>query len=162
MEAAARYALLFIYLIGTMPPHELLDTSGMLEDFFLDAALLGIATALPCYQLCWLLNQTFDTDFEMLLELEIKGAGRTPGYFFPVYQYQLPLNGGEFLLYGIKSGKKRLLPELKNLDNIWLMKGVTATGQLENILSCLRRLPQITLATRLRSEQLPSLQHLLV
>lgn len=145
-----------------MPPHELLDTTGMLEDFFWDAALLGIATALPCYQFCWLINEAFDTDFEMMMEIEVKASGKNPDYFFPVYQYEVPLNGGEFLIYSLKAGKKRLLPELKNLDYIWLLRGSATTSIVDPMLDALRRLPQITLASRLRTEQLPSLQNLLV
>lgn len=134
----------------------------MLDDFFQDATLLGIACAMPCYQFCWLINQSFDTDFEMLMEIQVKGSGRNTDYFFPVYQFELPLNGGELLVYSIKSGKKRLLPELKNLDYICLIRGSASMSLSAQMLQELRRLPHITMAVRLQEAQLPSAQNLLV
>lgn len=145
-----------------MATHELLDTTGMLEDFFFDATLIGIACSMPCYQFCWLVNESFGTDFEMVMEIEFKATCSSPDYFFPVYRYDLPLNGGELLIYSLKTGRKRLLPELKNLDYLWLIRGHASGASAESILAALQRLPQITLATRLRLEQLPSAKNLLV
>lgn len=145
-----------------MSVHEILDTEVMLEDFFQDATLLGIGCAMPCYQFCWLINQSFDMDFAMICEIEMKGSRNTPDYFFPLYRFELPLNGGELLIYSIKSGKKRLLPELKNLDYIWLIRGSASLSASGDFLKGLQKLPQVTLAVKLHAEQLPSVQNLLV
>ena len=137
--------------------------SAMQEDFFADTALVGIATALPAYRFCWLLNKQFNIDFirepELDVCLQIVPEKST---YFPIYQYALPLSGNKYLLYKLKNDKESLLPEAKQLDYLWLLQSNAPETDAQEIVQHLRNVPEIQLAQLLVPEKLKSLNHLLV
>src|SRR6185369_12147490 len=93
-----------------------LDIVEMKDNFFANAAMIGIASAEPGYRLCWILNNHFDTNFVNAPENTIcmnakTGSKETVNYigdaaqsfafpdgrhddddlsFFPTYIHQVP------------------------------------------------------------------------
>lgn len=135
----------------------------MQEDFFADAALIGIVSPVPAYQFCWLLNQHFDMDFVRDAEhdicLQSKGNKQ---HYFAVYQYAAPLNGPKYVLYRLKSDKQTLLPEAKGLDYLWMVQSTCPDNHAEHLAELLRNMPQVQLAQMINPGQLKNLNHLLV
>jgi hypothetical protein len=138
-----------------------LDISAMHDDFFAESALIGIAAALPAYRFCWLLNKEFGTAFVREPELDIP-LQKTPdtSIFFPVYQYRIPLSEARYLLYRLKNDKDTLLPEVKQLDYLWLLQGDTT--DVSSIIQHLRKVPDVQLAQLLSADKLKSIANLLV
>src|SRR4051812_42346430 len=99
-----------------------LDMSAMQDNFFADAAMIGIVSAMPAYRLCWMLNERFDINFVREPEQDIMMKKKNVSYCFPIYQYDLPNSGHKYLLYKLKNGKETLLPETKQLDYLWLLQ----------------------------------------
>ncbi len=139
-----------------------LDMSAMQEDFFAEAAMIGIVTALPGYHLCWVLNKHFDIDFVREPEQDIPLQKKGNRYNYPIYQYNLPNSAYKYLLYKLKDGKEPLLPETKELDYLWLIQTANPGYDAENIASELKNIADIQLAQILAPEQLKSLSNLLV
>ncbi len=139
-----------------------LDTSAMQEDFFDDAAMIGIVTAMPAYHLCWLLNNHFDIEFVREPEQNISLQKNDTLYNFPIYQYDLPNSEQKYFLYKLKDGKEPLLPETKQLDYLWLIQTVDPETDAEFIARELKNIPDIQLAQKLAPDQLKSLNNLLV
>ncbi len=141
-----------------------LDTSAMQDDFFEDAALIGIATTLPAHRLCWLLNASFNLGFVRAVEMDVclRSAREEDHQYFSVYQYVEPLNVGQHLLYRLRCGKQRLLPELKNLDFLWMVQSAQSETDAAIFTAHLRGMNEMQLANLLVPEDLKSRLNLLV
>lgn len=140
-----------------------LDMAAMQEDFFADSALIGIVSALPAYRFSWLLNQKFGLKFAREAELDIVvQTGKGKQYYFPVYQHCMPLNGYKHLLYKLKADKENLLPEVKQLDYLWMIQSNDADADANEIIQHLRNIAEIQLAQALSHDRLKNLGSLLV
>lgn len=140
-----------------------LDMAAMQEDFFADSALIGIASALPVYRFSWLLNRKFGLNFTREADLDVVvQSGKGNQHYFPVYQYCLPLNGYKHLLYRLKSDKETLLPEVKQLDYLWMIQSSAADQEAHEVIQHLRNIGEIQLAQLLSHDRLKNLGSLLV
>lgn len=140
-----------------------LNIAAMQEDFFSDAALIGIVSPLPAYYFCWMLNEQFDMNFTREPELDIcVQTTRDHQNYYPIYQYCAPLNGARYLLYKLKSDKQSLLPEARNLDYLWMIQSSAPGSQAQQITEFLRTMPDIQLAQIISPDKLRNLSNLLV
>jgi hypothetical protein len=140
-----------------------LDTEAMEEDFFSDCALIGIVSALPAYKLCWKLNSKLDINFVREPELDILvQKSQTIQHYFPIYQYALPLSGCRHLLYKLKNEKEALLPEVKQLDYLWMIQSHEAAHEAHIAAQLLREITDIQLAQILDLDKLKNAGNLLV
>ena len=141
-----------------------LNMAAMQEDFFSDAALIGIAAPVPAYHFCWVLNQHFDVQFvrEPELDISLQSGKEQMQHHFGIYQYCAPLNGERYLLYNLKKDKQSLLPETKGLDYLWMVQSSSCETQAVQISNLLRTLPQVQMAQVLDTSRLRSLNNLLV
>jgi len=135
---------------------------AMQEDFFSGAAMIGIGTAMPGYNFCWMLNNHFDINFIRDPEQNISLKKKDTEYNFPVYSYNLPNSGHKYLLYKLKSGNESLLPEAKQLDYLWLIQTANPEDDAHQVLSELRMLGDVQLAQVLAPDQLKNLNNLLL
>lgn len=146
-----------------MSGRQVLDMSGATEDFFSDTAMIGIGSAMPGYRFCWAVNKAFDFEFirEPEFDLEYKPA-KDQLHYFSLYQYLVPYSSCKHLLYKLRSEKKALLPEIKQLDYLWLVSSPTAEEEAEIITGNLRNMPDIQLAQIIAPDMLKNLNHLLL
>jgi len=147
-----------------MARKQILDAALMQEDFFADAALIGIASHAPAYKLCWMLNQHFDTDFVRHAEHDIcmHDKRRHADYYFAVYHHTAPFNGPKHVFYELKSNRKLLLPEAKGLDYLWMIHGSSPEHRADQLTELLRRVPAVQMAALIDPGQLKSLSNLIV
>lgn len=139
-----------------------LNTADMEEDFFSDALFIGIASPLPGYRFCWLINRHFEVEFTRNADIDIPLQTPKNGtQYFPVYQYAAPLNGADNVLYRLKNQRHSLLSEIKGLDFLWMIRNACQQGFVEETTQLLRTLPQIQLAQILQPKQLKNRNYLL-
>jgi hypothetical protein len=139
-----------------------LDMSAMQDDFFADTAMIGIATAMPGYHLCWALNKHFDINFERDPEQNISSQKKENQYHYPIYQCTFPDSSHKYMLYKLKNGAESLLPETKQLDYLWMVQTADPEHDAIEIARELRNIPDIQLAQILTTDQLKSVNNLLV
>lgn len=141
----------------------ILDTAAMQDEFFADTALIGIVSALPPYRFCWTLNNKLDIDFIRVPELDIVlQTNPESQLYFPIYQYNMPVNGTNYLLYKLKNGNETLLPEVRQLDYLWMIQSKSAVEDADTIIRYLRDIPDIQLAQILSAENLKNRMYLVV
>jgi hypothetical protein len=154
-----------------MPTRKLtLNIEEMQQDFFEDACLIGISSPSPIYRLCWLINHSFDLEFVREPELDVCVKTRRIGWdtdeeidqYFPIYQYNVPLTGSRYLLYKLKVERDTLLPEVKNMDYLWMIRSSNPQVDADQFAGQLRRLPEIQMAQVLQPQQLKNRDYLLV
>jgi hypothetical protein len=100
-----------------------LDQDQLLEDFFDATHLVGIMSSAHDYQLCWQINQVIGYNFRVNNSLEINLTKNQRAFYFTVFEYQEPTKSAAHYLYNNHCQAEFLLPELKNIDYLWLIKG---------------------------------------
>jgi hypothetical protein len=139
-----------------------MDNSLMMEEFFEGTQLLGIVAPLKSYQFCWQVNQVMQIDFRINNDLEIQLDKRKRKYFFSVYEYGEPAGSLLHYLYSNQFDGEYLLPEFKNLDYLWLMKGDSISSQaLSDLQQSIRTLPAVQLVVELSTEKIKNKGHLI-
>jgi hypothetical protein len=133
---------------------DILDNEQMLNEFFTDKALLGIVCPMPAYKFCWLVNQYMDIQFAFSQPIEFEK--RKKKYSFSLFSYTLPDNDGSYYIYKLKSYSQSLLPELKQMDFLWMIENEYAEEQADTISTRLRSIPNIQLVQPFVPEQLKS------
>lgn len=141
-----------------------LDTSAMQEDFFDDVAIIGLACAHAGHRFCWMLNARFNLDFRRVPEMDVclRSKREEDHQYFSVYQYTNEISGAEYLLYRLRCGKQSLLPEVKNLDFLWLLRGAQAEDSAALYTQYLREMPEVQLARIIAPHELKNRGNLLV
>jgi hypothetical protein len=144
-------------------PKMTLNIAAMQEEFFADAALIGIVSPLPAYYFCWILNEHFDMNFSRETELDIcMQTTREHQNYYAIYQYCVPLNGARYLLYKLKSDKQSLLPEAKNLDYLWMIQSSAPGTHAQQITEFLKQMPEVQMAQILPPDKLKNISNLIV
>jgi hypothetical protein len=126
------------------------------ENFFEDTRLLGLVAPVSDYQLCWHLNTTLRFDFRNNPDITIpyKKKNLDTTFYFTVSEYREPYSALAHYLYNNQFKGEYLLPDLKKLDYIWLMKGDFVTDEfvhelmeMINELSCVRMVLELSTST---------------
>jgi hypothetical protein len=147
-----------------------LDIDAMLEDVFGDSAFIGISTALAPHRLCWLLNKYFCICFVRKPEMDIcmikkeKKAGSTSEktYWHSVFEYPIPHSETRHLIYKLHHDKSLLLPEIKQMEYLWLIQTASCQQTASWLLGHLHRMAEIQHAVLLQPRTLKNIQNLLL
>ena len=101
------------------PKKLILDQAFLEEEFFENSLLLGIVCPLSYYRFIWNLHTLLNFDFRRNHEFEIK----LTDMYFPVYQMTEKDKIMEHFIFVNRKKSTFLLPELRNIDFIWMIKG---------------------------------------
>ena len=139
-----------------------IDNEALAEEFFEDAALLGIVAPIKDYQFGWQLNQLLGLNFRVNNDIEIQLTKKQRKYFFSIYEYAVPAISLTHYLYNNEHDGEYLLPEFKHLDFLWLIKGdPIATEDLKILIQSIKTLPGVQLVTEMTNEKIKNKQHLI-
>lgn len=139
-----------------------IDNEALAEEFFEDAALLGIVAPIKDYQFSWQLNQLLGLNFRMNNDIEIQLKKKQRKYFFSIYEYALPAISLTHYLYNNENDGEYLLPEFKHLDFLWLIKGEpVGSEELKTLIQSIKTLPGVQLVTEMTNEKIKHKQHLI-
>ena len=139
-----------------------LDNKNLAEDFFEDTRLLGIMAPIRDYQLCWNLNNMMGMDFRINNDIEIQLSKKKRNYFFAVYEFCEPTGSLSHFVYNNRFDGEYLLPELRHLDFLWLMKGDLVTEEiLLLIINSIKEINGVQLVVELTNEKIRNKEHLI-
>ncbi len=138
-------------------------TDPVFDEFFKEARLLGIISSQKQYQLCWQINRALNLNFRMNSELEAIIRKNGKRCFFQIYEYNEPLRFTFHYLYSNQYKGEFLIPELKHVDFLWLLKGTFYDEPaLNTLMNDIRRLPIVQMVTPLQVSDLRSRSNLVV
>ncbi len=104
--------------------NNILNVDGLNEDFLHGTRLLGITAPIKKHLFCWRINTLLNLDFKLCSEKEIPIQKKNRKYFFSIYQSYEPTNAFlEHIIYNTQYDGEYLLPELKHMDYLWLIRG---------------------------------------
>lgn len=139
-----------------------MDNSLMVEEFFEGTHLLGIVAPVKGYQFSWLVNQYLQIDLRINHDIEIQLDKKRRKYFFSVYEYPEPHGSLVHYLYLNQFDGEYLLPELKHLDFLWLLKGDHLdAAEVTQLQQSIRALPGVQLVMELTGEKIRNKAHLI-
>ncbi|MET0244624.1 MAG: IPExxxVDY family protein [Flavitalea sp.] len=130
-----------------------LDMGDLSEGFFEDTRILGLVAPVSDYLLCWHLNNALRYDFRNNPDITLTYKKKTldTTFYFSVSEYREKYNALAHYLYNNQFKGEYLLPELKKLDYIWLLKGDFVSDdfmktliEMVNELSCVRMVLELS------------------
>lgn len=143
-----------------------LDTVSIEDDFFENAALVGISSDKAVYTLCHILNDAFQLSFQRKPKLDVTiGKKNQQAFSFAVYQSQVPRSAFVFTLYKLKVEDVHLLPSIKNIDYLWLINGedvLDAEDMAMVYIKKLRSISDIQFVTLLEKEKIKNIEFLIL
>lgn len=138
-----------------------LDNKDLSEEFFDGTRLLGIMCPMKDYQFAWQLNGLLGLDFRINTDIEIQLTKKKRNYFFSVYEFREPTGSLEHYIYNNQFDGEYLLPEFRNLDFLWLMKGDVVTDPyLAQVVNDIRSISGVQLVTELTQEKIRNKEHM--
>ena len=140
-----------------------LDIEEMTGEFFYNARLLGIVASITDYRLCWSVNQLFRFKFRLNNDIEIQLTKRHRKYYFPIYEYCEPQSSMKHYIYNNQHDGEFLLPEFRNLDFLWLLKGDPADDEeISAMITSLKKISFVQLVVELTNEKILNKEHLIL
>lgn len=137
----------------------ILDNQLLENEFFEDVHLIGIVCPEAPHYLAWQIGDSSPYPFIRQMESDIF----VDDIFYPVYFFLDQKQMLEHYLIANRTSTHFMLPELKNIDFIWMSKGVQFPDiEKQGILSLLRHLPTVTAFFELPNHQIKQRQHLII
>ncbi|MEN9962938.1 MAG: hypothetical protein RL582_33 [Bacteroidota bacterium] len=139
-----------------------INIESLADEFFEETHIMGIVASLKNYQFVWQLNETLGYTFKLNTELEIEVVRKSRKYFFSVYEYRIPSTTLTHYLYHNQNAGEYLLPEFRNLDFLWLIKGDEVNNaELSSLKQSLRDLPSVQFVDEMNHEKIKNKDHLI-
>ncbi|MDE3124868.1 MAG: IPExxxVDY family protein [Bacteroidota bacterium] len=140
-----------------------LDMSQMNHEYFEETRILGIMTSLKNYRFVWMVDNHLSLNFSLYTDAHIEMHKKNRIYRFNLYTSAPTESGLIHYLYHNQCDGEALIPELKHLDFIWLMKGDRIEDDrcalmMENI----KKLEQVQLVTEISQEQIKNISNLII
>lgn len=134
-----------------------------MDDFFHDAHLIGIISSQKEYQLCWEINRQLGFNFKMNNELEVMLEKKEKKCYFCVYEFNEPMRFTSHYVYNNQYKGEYLLPELRHIDYIWLIKGTYyAENEIKWLSDAIRQLDKVQLVSPITPGGLKSRENLIL
>ncbi|MCX6210646.1 MAG: IPExxxVDY family protein [Bacteroidetes bacterium] len=132
-----------------------LDQDRLIEDFFDTTRLLGIMAPIKNYHFCWQVNNVIGTAFKLNNEIEIQLKKKNRDYYFNVYEFNEPETALTHYLYYNHYDGEYLLPEFRNMDFLWLMKGeVVEERKCTWLIDAIKTIASVQLVAELTNEKI--------
>ncbi|RFS24025.1 IPExxxVDY family protein [Chitinophaga silvatica] len=139
-----------------------LDNDQLVEDFFDNTHLLGIASTSNDYQVCWHINRQLHTAFRINNSIEITLAKKNRSYHFPIYEFHEPTNSVAHYFFNNHCQAEYLLPELKQVQFLWMIKGdYYQQSDVKKLLDELRLVPLVQLVSLLDIKEIKNKMNLI-
>lgn len=126
-----------------------------------DFELISIVSAERDYRLCWQLNKELGLDFTRQDEIPIHYQKKKKFAYFNLYYYEDELNWLQYYFINNKSQGESLIPELKQVDHLLLIKGSEAELVKDETIKCLKAMSQVQAILDTNPEHLRSKYNLI-
>ena len=139
-----------------------IDLSILEDDFFNGVHLIGISSALQCFELCLQLNKKMGYKLKLNPSIQLEYLKNNRKYYFKVYQTNDLKNQVKHYLYVNVDDGQYLMPEIKNVDYIFMVKSNFTNNEYFNkILQNIKSFSFIQLAFEINIKQLKNPSNLL-
>ncbi|RYG53192.1 MAG: IPExxxVDY family protein [Chitinophagaceae bacterium] len=139
-----------------------LDNDDITSAFYDEIRILGIVSPMQDYMFSWAVNNHLGMNFRINTSMEIQLRKKNRNYFFSIYHYQPANRVLNHFIYSNQYEGEYLLPELKHLDYLWLLKNDTVNDtELSELMQAIKKIPGVQLVTEMQPDKIKNKQHLL-
>lgn len=140
-----------------------LDMSQMNHEYFDETRILGIMAPVKNYYFIWMLNSFLDFNFSLYTDAHVEMHKKNRIYRFNLYTSTHTESSLVHYLYQNQCDGEALLPELKHLDFIWLMKGDRiADNRCHHMMENIKKLGNVQLVTEITVDQIKNISNLII
>jgi hypothetical protein len=125
-----------------------------------DYRIIGIATSLREYKLCYYFNQLLECDFRKLDDLVFESTDRTRTSQFSVFKANGTDGQTQYLVFANKSAGELLLPELGNFDYLLQIIGMNSDAFIHHITEQIKMFPEVVLTAEIPLKKIKSKERL--
>lgn len=129
----------------------ILELDELEDDFFDDASIIAIVCKEEPYHFIWNCNQLLNTQLKVY-----KGIPRDSIlYNHTIYDFYDDKQGLQHYIYQLVQDNNALLPELKNFDFLWIIKGGDERLiYLEKIIEKIAPIKKLQIVTKLAEDKI--------
>ncbi|QXV66583.1 IPExxxVDY family protein [Mucilaginibacter sp. 21P] len=127
----------------------------------LDFVLIAITTSLKDYRICYHINKCLNFNFTRVDDLKLDSGNYGNEMLFSFYNYSWENTETDFYFIGNKGTEGYLVPEMREADYFLMIKNYIDDEDLENIISCLNKIPEIVAAVKIDPKKIKSRENLL-
>ncbi|MBU0487180.1 MAG: IPExxxVDY family protein [Bacteroidetes bacterium] len=129
-------------------------------DYTPDFAMIGISCHQRDYRMCWLLNNVLGSALVRDEDFEIHGK-RGITRKFPMFSCQVEEDHVSYHLLANRSTDGFLMPELKNLDYLFLVRGPYREEDVDELEQRIRKAINVSSAFRIDPAEIKSAENLI-
>jgi len=130
------------------------------NDLPTDYKLVGIATSLKEYKLCYHLNTFLNCDFRKLTDLIFEPTDRTRKIQFSVFKSGNEDDQNQFVVFTNKNLQDVLLPEINNFDYVLQIHGKYEEEELKNLIAGIKQFPEVIMTAEIPLKKIKSKERL--
>lgn len=124
-------------------------------------SLIGISSHSKDYRLCWSLNNELGTAFSKQADLKVELVKMREISLFSFYEYEDEENFNSHYIIANSGTSGALLPEHRNLDYFWMVKGNFTKRDMSELLEKLSKVEAIITCMAIDVATLKSKQNLI-
>ena len=125
-----------------------------------DYVVIGIATSLREYKLCYHLNNLLECDFRKLKDITFEPTDRTRTSQFSVFKAASADNQMQYMVFANKNGGEVLLPEAASFDFLLRVDGNLEIEQVSTLVDGIRNLPDVLLTAEIPARKIKNRERL--
>lgn len=125
-----------------------------------DYKVVGIASSLKEYKLCYHLNTFLNCDFKKLKDLIFEPTDRTRKIQFSVFKAGDENDKNYFVVFTNKDLQDVLLPEISNFDYVLQIHGKYEEEELKNLTSAIKQFPEVMMTAEIPLKKIKSKERL--
>ena len=125
-----------------------------------DYKLVGIASSLKEYKLCYHLNTFLNCDFRKLTDLIFEPTDRTRKIQFSVFKAGNEADQNQFVVFTNKNLQDVLLPEISNFDYLLQVHGKYEEEELKNLIAGIKQFPEVMMTAEIPLKKIKSRERL--
>ena len=108
--------------------------------------VIGIFSSLKDYRLCWIINNKLSTKFQRTADVELTPHKSKNKELFSLFEYKNTNLKVNYYLLKNRGSRQFLLPEHSNIDYLMLLKANEIRIDIDELITKLRNIPQISTA----------------
>lgn len=139
-----------------------LNTEDLTDEFYDDVRLFGVVSNFKNYKFIWEVNNALGLNFRCNPDNEIALQKKNRKCYFPVYQHSVKNSATIYYCYHNYFEGESLLPELKSIDFVCLVKGADSLSEEEwkRLLANIKSVNCVQMVTEIPLSQIKNKENL--
>ncbi len=128
----------------------------IINELSIDYKLVGLASSLKEYKLCYHLNNLLNCDFRKLNDQTFEPTDRSRVIQFSVFKSGEEQDKNQFIVFSNKNLNEVLLPEISNFDYVIQIKGKYSEDEMGALMNGIKQFPEVVMTAEIPLKKIKS------